>query len=71
MANQQHVHDHHGRIVDGGHIIMLIIEKIKGSPVSPKIQQAIVLAGLALLGCLFLYVTYNDIVRLIDSLFKA
>ena len=58
-------------IVDGGHIILLIIEKLKGSPVSPKIQQAVLYAGLAMLGSLFLYVTFNDIVRLIDSLFKA
>jgi len=51
-------------IVDGGHIVFLIIEKIKGSPVGPRIQTAALFVGLALLACMFLYVTFNDIVRL-------
>jgi regulator of sigma E protease len=51
-------------VVDGGHMVFLLIEKIKGSPVAPKVQQAALFAGLAMLLCLFLYVTYNDILRL-------
>jgi regulator of sigma E protease len=51
-------------VVDGGHIVFLIIEKIKGSPVGPKVQEIALYAGLLLLVCMFLYVTYNDIVRL-------
>jgi regulator of sigma E protease len=51
-------------IVDGGHIVFLIIEKIKGSPVGPRVQTAALFVGLALLACMFLYVTFNDIVRL-------
>lgn len=52
-------------IVDGGHIVFLVIEKIKGSPVGPRVQTAAVIVGLAMIGCMFLYVTYNDIVRLL------
>ena len=50
-------------IVDGGLMVFLIVEKIKGSPVSPKILSAVNLAGLIMLGCLFLTLTYFDVVR--------
>jgi regulator of sigma E protease len=48
---------------DGGHALFLLIEKIKGSPVSEKIQNAFAMTGWMLVGCLFLYVTFNDILR--------
>jgi regulator of sigma E protease len=48
---------------DGGHALFLLIEKIKGSPVSEKIQNAFAMTGWVLVGCLFLYVTFNDILR--------
>ncbi len=51
-------------ILDGGHIVMLIIEKIKGSPVSTKVQEFVTYAGLILIGSLFLVITFHDIVRL-------
>lgn len=50
---------------DGGRILFLIIEKIKGSPVNPKIENTIHSIGFALLIILMLYVTFNDILRLI------
>ena len=50
-------------ILDGGLVLMLVIEKIKGSPVNIKIQEVITYAGLGLLLALFLWITYNDIVR--------
>ncbi|MGA2915012.1 MAG: site-2 protease family protein [Sedimentisphaerales bacterium] len=50
-------------ILDGGLVVMLIIEKIKGSPVSIKIQEWLTYAGIALLGALFVLITYNDIIR--------
>lgn len=52
-------------IVDGGLMIFLLLEGIRGKPVSVKVQQVVTVAGLALLGCLFLFVTFNDIWRLI------
>jgi len=48
---------------DGGHIVFLLVEKIKGSAVNERVQGAITYTGLALLGLLFLYITFNDIVR--------
>ena len=49
---------------DGGHILFIIIEKIKGSPVSSKVENMIHTVGLALLMLLMVYVTFNDILRL-------
>ena len=49
---------------DGGHILFIIIEKIKGSPVSPKVENMIHTIGLFLLMGLMVYVTFNDIIRL-------
>jgi regulator of sigma E protease len=49
---------------DGGRILFLIIEKIKGKPVSPKVENTIHSIGFILLILLMLYVTFNDILRL-------
>ena len=50
-------------VLDGGLVLMLVIEKIKGSPVNIKVQEVITYIGLGLLGVLFLWITFNDIVR--------
>lgn len=49
---------------DGGHILFIIIEKIKGSPVSPELENKIHTIGLFLLMLLMVIVTFNDILRL-------
>jgi regulator of sigma E protease len=54
-------------ILDGGLVVMLIIEKIKGSPVHAKVQEGLTYVGLALIGALFVIITYNDIVRVFFS----
>jgi len=54
---------------DGGHLFFLAIEKIKGSPVSEKIQEKAVYAGLVLVGGFVLYVTWQDIVRIMQGVF--
>lgn len=51
-------------ILDGGHVVLLLVEKIKGSPVSLKVQSVITYAGLVLIGGLFLWVTFYDIMRI-------
>ena len=50
---------------DGGRLLFLIIEKIKGSPVNPKVENIIHSIGFILLMILMIAVTYNDIIRLI------
>ena len=49
---------------DGGHILFLIIEKIKGSKVNPKVENTIHTVFFILLMALMLYITFNDILRL-------
>ena len=49
---------------DGGHILFIIIEKIKGSPVKPELEAKIQAIGLFLLMILMIYVTFSDILKL-------
>lgn len=49
---------------DGGHILFIIIEKIKGSPVNPETENKIHTIGLFLLMLLMVLITFNDILRL-------
>lgn len=49
--------------MDGGRAFFLLIEKIKGSPVNPKVENLVHTIGLCLLMILLLYVTFNDIIR--------
>lgn len=50
-------------IVDGGHMVFLIIEKIKGSPISIRVQVATQVIGLILIGSAFIFVTIQDLAR--------
>lgn len=52
-------------IVDGGQFIFLVIEKVRGRPLPIPVQNAVALAGLLLIGSVFLIVTFNDIRSLI------
>jgi regulator of sigma E protease len=51
-------------IVDGGVILLLIVEKIRGVPMNPKVLEIITWIGLILLLSVFVWVTYNDVLRL-------
>src|SRR5688572_9732114 len=51
-------------IVDGGLFVFLIIEKIKGSPISIKVQVATQVIGVVLIIGVFLFVTIQDITKL-------
>lgn len=51
-------------VLDGGHLVFLAIEKIKGSPVSIKGRMYAQQVGVFLLMGLILVVTFNDIVRI-------
>lgn len=48
---------------DGGHVLFLIIEKIKGSPVNAKFESICHLIGFALLFLLMIYITIQDVIR--------
>lgn len=51
-------------VLDGGHLLFLGVEKLKGSPVSERTMAVAQYIGLALILCLFVYATRNDILRL-------
>ena len=51
-------------VLDGGLILFLVIEKVKGSPLSDRSMAVFQYAGLALILSLVLFVTYHDIARL-------
>lgn len=50
--------------LDGGRLFFLLIEKIKGVPLNPKITNTANMIGFSLLILLMLIVTYHDIARL-------
>ena len=50
---------------DGGRLLFLMIEKMKGSKVKPEIENMIHSIGFILLMILMVFITYNDILRLI------
>jgi regulator of sigma E protease len=51
-------------VVDGGLFTFLLIEKLKGSPISQRTQSIAQVAGLVLLLSVFLFATYQDVFRL-------
>jgi regulator of sigma E protease len=53
-------------VVDGGHAVFLIIEKIRGKPVPTKIVNVVQMVGLALLLFVFVWLTWNDITNLMN-----
>ncbi|MES2416197.1 MAG: site-2 protease family protein [Patescibacteria group bacterium] len=50
--------------LDGGRLLFVLIEKIKGSPIKPKVANITNIIGFSLLILLMLVVTYHDIVKL-------
>ncbi len=52
-------------VVDGGLMIILLLEKVRGRGLSPRSTAVWQAVGLSLIIALFAFVTYNDIARLI------
>ncbi len=52
-------------LLDGFHLVLVLIEKIKGSAVSAKVQEKFFYAGLAMIGSLLVFVMWHDIYRVI------
>jgi len=51
-------------VLDGGHLVTLVIEGLRGKPLKPNQMQFIQMIGFALLMLLFLVATFKDISRL-------
>jgi regulator of sigma E protease len=54
-------------IVDGGQFLFILYEQVFKRPVPVGFQNAVTLAGLILIGSMFLIVTFNDITNLFRS----
>ena len=50
-------------VLDGGHILFLVIEKLRGKPLSLKMQEAIMNVGITLLVLFTVFVFYSDIMK--------
>lgn len=55
-------------VLDGGHLLFLGIEAVRRKPVSAKVMEWVQQAGLVFIIGLMLFVTYNDIGRLLRGL---
>ncbi len=53
--------------LDGGRLLFLVIEAIRGRPIEPEKEGIIHFVGFALLITLILFVTYQDVLRFIIS----
>jgi len=50
-------------VLDGGHLVILLIEKISGKPLNEKVLAGAMYAGMAFLLGLILFITFNDLKR--------
>lgn len=50
-------------VLDGGHAVLLIAEKIRGKPLNERILYIATLCGLAFVICLMLFVTFMDLTK--------
>lgn len=55
-------------VLDGGHLVFYAYEAVARKPVAARVQEAGYRVGLALLACLMLFATWNDLQKL--NLFK-
>ena len=53
--------------LDGGHLLLIALEKVMGRPVSQETMGKIAFLGLALILTLFLFATYADVSKIIQG----
>jgi regulator of sigma E protease len=53
--------------LDGSRLVFLLLEGVRGKPINPEKENIIHLVGFAVLMCLVLMITYNDIIRLFSG----
>jgi regulator of sigma E protease len=52
-------------ILDGGQVVVQVVEAVRGQPLSDRARENVARVGLALILALFVMVTFNDIKRLV------
>jgi regulator of sigma E protease len=56
-------------VLDGGHICFSLWEWITGKPIKAKTMEKMIIPFVILLIALFIYLTYNDVMRLFSTIF--
>jgi regulator of sigma E protease len=51
-------------VLDGGHLFIFLIEKLRKKPLAEKTENIVTRIGIAMIGALMFFVIYNDISRL-------
>ncbi len=54
-------------VLDGGQLVFVAVEAIRRKPVSPKVWERTQMIGVMLILMLLVFVTYNDILRVISN----
>lgn len=59
-------------VLDGGHVLFILIEKIKGSPLKESVKERLTQGGMAILLTLMAFVIFQDIQRfsILENLLK-
>jgi RIP metalloprotease RseP len=52
-------------VLDGGHILILLIEKISGRPINERVLAGAMYVGMAFLLGFILFITYKDLIRIL------
>jgi regulator of sigma E protease len=50
-------------VLDGGHLMFYAAEALRGRPVPPRAQEYGYRVGIAFIACVFVFVSWNDLVR--------
>jgi regulator of sigma E protease len=53
--------------LDGGRLLFIIIEGLRGKPISEKVTLRVTIAGMALLIALMLVISFHDVAKLIHG----
>lgn len=54
-------------MLDGGHLAMYSVEAVTGKPLKPRVQEYFYRAGLAMVLCLVITATWNDLARILSQ----
>ena len=52
-------------MLDGGHVVFTSIEMLRGKPLPDRLQMTVMQIGIVMLGAIMIFVTYNDLTRLL------
>ena len=54
-------------VLDGGHLVLIAAEAIRGRPLSDRVRDGFMQVGVVFIGALMVFVFYNDIARLLSE----